>query len=223
MPERLDATSADRTPEPLRGFGPTGILAALFIVALPGLLGIPVLLWAHFSRTPWRDLGFVRPRSWARTVAMGAAAGVVLKLLLKAIIMPLLGAEAVNPAYHFLVGNSAALPWMIVTIVVRAGFGEEIVFRGFLFERLGRLLGRGRGATVAIVLLTSALFAIEHYPDQGLAGAEQAMITGLVLGTTFAITGRIWTVMIVHIAYDLAAAAIIYADLESYVAHLVFR
>ena len=104
-----------------------------------------------------------------------------------------------------------------------AGFGEETVLRGFLFERLGKLLGRGAGATIAIVLLTSAWFGLIHYPGQGFAGAEQAVITGLVFGSIFAITGRIWLPIFAHAAFDLTAVFIIYRNLESYVAHLVFR
>lgn len=52
---------------------------------------------------------------------------------------------------------------------------------------------------------------------------EQATIVGLVFGTIFAVTGRIWMLMCAHAAFDLTAPAIIYWDLESDVAHLVFR
>lgn len=103
-----------------------------------------------------------------------------------------------------------------------AGFGEETVFRGYLFERLGKLLGRGI-AKAAIVLLTSALFSAAHYPDQGLPGVEQAAFTGLVFRTIFAITTRIWLPMVAHAAFDVAAVAIIYWNLESKVAHLLFK
>jgi membrane protease YdiL (CAAX protease family) len=49
------------------------------------------------------------------------------------------------------------------------------------------------------------------------------MITGLVFGTIFAITGRMWMVMCAHAAFDLMAIAIIYWNLEEAVAHLVFK
>ena len=74
-------------------------------------------------------------------------------------------------------------------MIVGAGFGEETIFRGYLFERLGKLFGTGAGAKVSIVLLTSAVFALGHYSNLGLPGVEQAMITGLVFGTIFAVTG----------------------------------
>jgi membrane protease YdiL (CAAX protease family) len=112
---------------------------------------------------------------------------------------------------------------MLFTLIIGAGFGEETVFRGYLFERFGKLVGTGTGAKAAIVLVTSALFALGHYSNEGLAGVEQAAITGLVFGTIFAVTGRIWMLMCMHAAFDVAALAIIYWDLEADVAHLVFK
>ena len=108
-------------------------------------------------------------------------------------------------------------------MIVGAGFGEETVFRGYLFERLGKLLGPGVWAKALIVSLTSVLFGLAHYSNQGLAGTEQATIAGLVYGTIFAVTGQIWMLMAAHAAFDLTALAMIYWNLESKVAHLVFK
>lgn len=217
----------DRLAARLRGFGPLGILAMVVIFA-GNLLVVPlsailVLLWARRSGTPWREIGYVRPKSWMIGLAVGVVFGGAFKLLMKSIVMPLLGADPINQAYHYLAGNTAALPGALYAMIVGAGFGEETLFRGYLFERLGRLFGASRGAKTAIVLLAAGLFGLAHYPDQGLAGAEQAVITGLVFGAIFAATGRLWMLMCAHAAFDLTALAIIYWDLESRVAHLVFR
>ncbi|HEV8630735.1 MAG TPA: CPBP family intramembrane glutamic endopeptidase [Thermoanaerobaculia bacterium] len=174
------------------------------------------------SRTPWRAIGYVRPRSWAASLAIGVLFGGAFKLLMKAIVMPLLGADPVNHAYHYLAQNPAALPGMLFAIFVGAGFGEETLFRGWMFERLGRLFGPSAAAKAAIVLITSALFGAAHYSVQGLAGAEQAAIAGMVYGTIFAFTGRLWMLMCAHVAFDLTAVALIYWNLETEVAHLVF-
>jgi membrane protease YdiL (CAAX protease family) len=221
------ASPEDVRAEQLRGFGLLGILA--IVVVLTGnllfapLSAILVLLWAWASRTPWREIGFVRPRSWIASIVLGVVFGSAFKLVMKALVMPLFGAPAINPTYHYLAGNRAALPGAILAMTVVAGFGEETVFRGYLFERLGKLFGTGRGAKAAIVLLTAALFAMAHYHDQGMPGVEQATITGLVFGAIFAITGRLWTVIFAHAAFDLTALALIYWDVEGAVAHLVFR
>jgi uncharacterized protein len=210
----------------LRGFGPLGLLAILVIVltsVVKPLSAILVLLWAWRSHTPWREIGYVRPKSWLGSLAVGIVFGCAFKLLMKAIVMPLLDAPAINPAYHYLIGNRAALPGIVFTMIVGAGFGEETIFRGYLFERLGKLFGTGAGAKVFIVLLTSAVFALGHYSNLGLPGVEQAMMTGLVFGTIYAVTGRIWMLMCAHAAFDLTAIAIIYWNLEAAVAHLVFK
>lgn len=219
--------SADRFAERLRGFGPVGVLAIVVIFAgnflfLP-LSALLVLAWAWRSGTPWSAIGFVKPKSWVGGAIVGVIFGVAFKLVMKAIVMPLLGVEPINQAYHYLAGNTAALPGAFYMMVVGAGFGEETMYRGFLFERLGKLIGRGVWARVGTVLLGAALFASAHYPEQGIAGAEQAMITGLVFGSIYAMTGRLWTVMSAHAAFDLAAVGIIYWDLEMRVAHAVFR
>ena len=210
----------------LRGLGPLGIFAILVILAgalIPPFGAVLVLVWVWLSRTPWREIGYVRPQSWTRTLIVGIVFGVAFKFLMKAVVMPLLGAPPINQAYHFLAGNMAAIPGMLFVVIVNAGFGEETFFRGWMFERLGKLFGSSVPAKIFIVLLTSALFSAAHYPTQRLPGVEQAIFTGLVFGTIFAATGRIFMLMIAHAAFDLAAMAMIYWDLETKIAHLIFK
>ena len=222
-----ESSSDDRVAAALRGFGPLGILSILLILAgnfvVAPVSAVLVLVWAQLSRTPWREIGYVRPKSWARTLAIGIVFGVAFKFAMKAIVMPLLGTPPINQAYHFLAGNTAALPWMLYAVIVGAGFGEETVFRGWMFERLGKLFRSSVWAKILIVLMTSVLFALAHYSVQGVPGAEQAAITGLVYGTIFAAIGQLPMLMVAHAAFDLTALAIIYWNLESDVAHLVFK
>jgi membrane protease YdiL (CAAX protease family) len=217
----------DRLAARLRGFGPLGILAMLVIPAgdylFNPLSAILVLVWAWLSRTPWPDLGFVRPKSWLRALALAIVFGALLKLLMKAFVMPLLGAPEINQAFHFLVGNTAALPGILYLVTIGAGFGEETFYRAYLFERLGKLFGESVWAKTSIVLLTSVWFAAVHYPFQGLAGAQQALLVGLIFGTIFAIKRQILFLIMAHVSFDLVAVAIIYYDLEMEVAHFIFK
>lgn len=220
-------TPSSDVAQRLRGFGPAGVLALLIVLA-GNLLVIPlsaalVLVWAQVSQTPWRTLGFAAPRSWARVIAIGIPLGVAFKLAMKAVVMPLLGAPAINARYHYIAGNAAALPGVLFAVIVGAGIGEEIVFRGFLFERLRTAFGAGRPTLIAVVLFTSGLFALAHYADQGLPGVQQAAVTGLVFGTIYGLTGQLWLPMVVHIAFDVTAVALIYWSWESAVARFVFR
>ena len=230
-------TPNDPIASQLRGFGPLGLIAILAIlltgnVAVGRAGGAPVflpvgaslvLVWRWMSRTPWRELGYLRPKSWIGSLTVGILFGVVFKFLMKAIVMPILGAPPINQAFHFLAGNHAALPVALWSMIFVAGWGEETLFRGYMFERLGKLLGSKTEAKIVIVLVSSLWFGWDHYSSQGLAGVEQAIIVGLVYGTIFMISGRLFMLMCAHAAFDLAALAIIFLDIESRVAHLVFR
>jgi len=152
--------------------------------------GLLALLWTWRSRTPWHAVGYVRQRNWLLSIAIGITLGVAFKLL----------------------------PGAIWTMLM-AGFGEETVFRGFLFERGSKFVR----SKAVIVVVTASLFALAHTFDQGKDGAEQAAITGLVFGTIFARTGQIFTLMFAHTAFDLTAVAIIYFDIEARLGHLVFK
>jgi membrane protease YdiL (CAAX protease family) len=215
------------TATSLRGFGPLGLLAIAIILlgnyAFLPLSAILVLAWAHLSGTPWSELGFIRPRRWIATIASGVIFGAALKLAMKSVVMPLLGADPVNQAYRYLQGNTAALPGMLFLVIVGAGFGEETLFRGYGFERLRRLLGNGAAAGAAIVAITSAWFGAAHYAGQGIPGVQQATIVGMIFGSIYAITRRIPMLMIAHAAFDVTALALIYWRLETTVAHWCFR
>jgi len=222
-----ETPTEERLAAQLRGFGPLGILSILIILGgnflFSPLSAILVVVWVSLSRTPWRAIGYVRPRSWTTTLVIGIVFGVAFKFLMKAIVMPLLGAPPINQAYHWVAGNPAALPYTVFLMIVVAGWGEETFYRGWMFERLGKLLGTSVWAKVAIVALTAIPFASLHYVDQGIAGMEQALMTGFVFGTIFALTGRIFLVMVLHAAFDLAALAMIYFDCEPAVAHFFFK
>lgn len=230
-PSKPVPASDDQLAAELRRLGPLGIFAILLILLTGNLFlgpivvpvgAILVLGWVRLSRTPWHEIGYVRPRNWIASIALGLAFGIAFKFLMKAIVMPLLGADPINWAYHSWAGNRALLPAAIWACLV-AGWGEETIFRGYMFERLGKLFPPGANAKIAAVLITSVWFGLAHYLVQGLAGTEQATITGLVFGSIFALTGRIFMLMCAHAAFDLTALAMIYWNLETRVAHLVFK
>lgn len=209
----------------LRGFGPAGLLAIVVIASgnflFAPLSAILVLVWAHQSKTPWREIGFAPPRSWLWTIAGGAIAGVVLKLVMKAMIMPLIGADPINQTYHYVAGNAAALPGMLYAILVGAAFGEEVLFRGSLFERLGKLLGASAPAKAATLVITSILFGLAHLPD--VPAAQQALFVGLGYGAFYLASGSLAAPMIAHATFNLTALALIYWRLEEPVANALFR
>ncbi len=100
---------------------------------------------------------------------------------------------------------------------------EEVFFRGYLFERSARLFGKGAVATTITLVVVTALFGIAHWA-QGPAGMINASITGFIAALIFLYTGRnLWLPIVMHAAFDVTAGMIIYLNLETEVAHLVFK
>jgi hypothetical protein len=99
------------------------------------------------------------------------------------------GAEPDNSGLKAIQGNLSLLLVFLGLSWALAAFGEEICFRGFLQERLARLLGGSRAAWCASVALSSMLFGWGH-TEQGVSGWVQEGLNGMWLGLLFLATGR---------------------------------
>lgn len=222
----LKANFDTRFAKALRGWGLVGI-AAFVIVFAGALLTPPIaaalgLVWLWLSRTPLRDMGMSRPKNLAVTIVGGLLLGIAMKFLMKAVVLPLMGADPVNQTFHYLAHDRAAALDFAAYAIYGAGFAEEFFFRGYLFERLGKLFGQSTLAVVTIVILTTGLFGLAHY-QQGPFGVVNALFTGTTVAIIFALTRNLWFVMFTHAAFDLTALAMIYYDAEPQVAHLIFK
>lgn len=212
--------------EQLAGFGPVGIGAFAIIMLVSLLLapigGLLIVLWAFLSRTPMRDVGLVKPKSWIADIVFGVALGIGLKFAMKAIVLPLLGAPAVNQAFHYLASDNRSAIVFAAYAIFGAGFGEEMIFRGFLFERSAKLFGSGTLQSILTLIVVTAVFALLHF-KQGLGGIENAAVTGLVVGAVYLSNGRrLLPLMVAHATFDLTALAMILLNLELPVSKLVF-
>jgi len=129
----------------------------------------------------------------------------------------------VNQAYHFLVGSTTSLPSTLAVMIVGAGFGEETIWRGFLFERLRALIGTSTRAAAVTVVVTSLLFGMAHLIDQGWPAVVQSTLTGFVFGLAYLRLRRIWPVMVAHAAFDVTAVLLIYWNMEEPIARALLR
>jgi membrane protease YdiL (CAAX protease family) len=70
-----------------------------------------------------------------------------------------------------------------------AAFGEELVWRGYLMNRVAELGHRTRRAWICSLLAVSVVFGMAH-AGQGIAGVIEESIAGLFLGLMYLSTGR---------------------------------
>ncbi|MEO6601167.1 MAG: CPBP family intramembrane glutamic endopeptidase [Polyangiaceae bacterium] len=90
------------------------------------------------------------------------------------------------------------LTWLLVAVSV--GFGEEVVYRGYLQRQLAAFTGR---ASIGIVL-SAVLFGIAH-AEQGYGSAARAALYGLALGVLARARRSLLPGIVCHVAIDLVS------------------
>ena len=164
---------------------------AASLAVLPVTLSVLqlLLLWIAWrqlrvSRTSVRNLvGFERGRLsrdlGLGVVLAGAASAVVMLSLL---VMEQIVGEMPVPFPTW------AILWWTTIGAVTAGIGEELYFRGFLFERLGRL------SAPALLVVTSLAFALIHAPPMYL----HTFLVSLGFGWVYLRTKRLFPLVLGH-------------------------
>jgi membrane protease YdiL (CAAX protease family) len=198
--------------DPVRGTERWRQSAILVGLEFAVFAGVYLADWSHhiyISKTPylfalawlslrvrglrWRDVGFARFLNWPTTIALGVLAGVGIEAtelfctqpFLASVFheMPDLSAFArVQGNFNWLAG-SLALTWTLFA------FGEELVFRGYLMNRVAGLFSNARVGWAVALVLGNLAFGISHF-QQGPTGISENVLDGAILGTLYLACGR---------------------------------
>ncbi len=104
--------------------------------------------------------------------------------------------------YQFLEGRLFVLIPILLAVYVASSFGEEVIYRSFLIERLGILFGRKRRSIWITILVSAVIFGLIHF-EWGLVGIIQTGFMGLALGLCYQWLGRwLWPNILAHVYMD---------------------
>jgi len=178
------------------------------------LFGIPLALLAIWlvswlKRAGWSDLGLFRPQSWPKIILFGLATGAVLQAI--ALIQIKLGGPMPDiSAFEQVKNNPWALLGFLVISWTTAGFGEEVIWRGFYMKQIARLFDEQKTGWVIGLVLSSVVFGLVHY-YQGVNGIVITGIGGLVNGLLYFKFGKnLWASIFAHGIADTIAFVLIY-------------
>jgi uncharacterized protein len=141
----------------------------------------------------WRDIGLSIPRNWRRLILIGVAAGIAMELLELFATQPLLvaltGKYPDLSVLHSLIGSVKYLALTIAASWILAGFGEELVWRGYILNRVVDLFGRSRFGWAMAIGTVSVAFGFSHsYQDW--TGIIENTIDGALLALLYIACGR---------------------------------
>lgn len=166
------------------GFVPVSKTPFLFLIAWASLI---------VRRQSWKAVGLSLDARWLRLAGIGAVAGLAFWAFEYFVENPLfLAWFGVHPDltdFAVLVGNLPALLIVLVLNLILAGFGEEMVWRGYAVSRTAEAFGEGRIAWAAAIVGVAVVFGLAH-AYQGEAGVTQAAVQGALLGGLYLATGR---------------------------------
>lgn len=163
------------------------------------------LLCLTFEGRPFRDLGFRLDARWATELALGTALGMGLILLTALVVFGLDGfhwTRTPGVGWRQILGAA----WMFLGV----GFHEEMVARGFPFQRLVEGAGTWVGQ-----LVFAAIFALGHWGNPGMLGATKVWATlnialaALLLGFCYLRTRSLALPIGVHLGWNWAQGSLL--------------
>jgi CAAX protease family protein len=159
----------------------------------------------------WRDLGFPKRMSVGRFIGYTLAAIVLTMLVTSLVVGTLLSAMNVPPPDISLLTDSIEgnttnyIVFMVFVVWGSAAFGEELIARGFILDRISKTSG-----IYVAVFVQAAIFGLAH-SYQGLAGVMPIVALALVFGCVYVRAGyNLGPLIAAHGIIDTIAITMIY-------------
>jgi membrane protease YdiL (CAAX protease family) len=163
---------------------------------------VTAVLLVFFRRQKLSEIGFRSPRSW-KTVPLWVI-GIFGVFVVAQIVLPMVvGLFFEMPAtdlsrYDSLYQNLPAVIMVGLLLPITASIPEEIIYRGFLMDRLTRIFGEKLPGLILTVAIQSLIFGAIHF-QWGLGGMISTALMGVIWGTSFLLVGRnLWIVIMAH-------------------------
>ena len=104
--------------------------------------------------------------------------------------------------YEYLHNNIFMLILTLIGVYIVSSFGEEVVYRAFLINRISELGLDTKYGKIATVLISAVIFGLAHY-EWGPTGMVSTGLMGLVLGICYMkLKKKLWILVLAHAYMD---------------------
>lgn len=184
------------------------------------IISILILIanYIEYKGKPFSALGFKREKFTlnilfvlAPLVALGLFALYVVVLVPG--ITKLTGVPIDYSNFKQLEGNLVACLIALVLVWASAGFGEEIIFRGYFMRQFVKFFGESKVSIALNIILLACFFGFMH-SYQGITGQLVSGTVGAILALLFYLRKYdLWFVIFVHGFFDTFALVCVYFGL----------
>lgn len=193
-----------------------GLIILTTIVVLdffsPTLIILTILLISIiFKRFKFSSLGFKKISSPFKILFLVLGTTLLLQLVDIGILMPILnrltGTHIDYSNFEGLSGNISKLITFLVLSWTFAAIGEEIIYRGYIFQLLVKVFQK---SNYLPILLSSLIFALAHI-EQGIIGVLVSGFDGLIfclLKRKF--NNNLWVSILAHGLYNTIGVVVFY-------------
>ena len=172
-----------------------------------------IIVWAGLKLRgeSWKDFGLTfKFVSWRDSIKVFLLSLLVFVLaivgfIIGSIIMANITGipESANMSgYDYLKDNIWMLFLTLGGVYIVSSFGEEVIYRGFLINRISQFGLDAKKGTIIAVILSSIIFGLVHY-EWGPMGIVQTGFMGLALGICYIkLKKRLWILILAHAYMD---------------------
>ena len=167
------------------------------LLMFPALIVVFKFMTDVFDRRPLAAVGVAFHPRWGAELGRGLVVGAVMILLVAGMEAALglahFGWSAESPG-HIVIGGAVLGFWLLV-----AATNEELVFRGYPFQRLMDAIG-----PVGAIAAFSALFGLGHLgnPEHTWISTLNTMLVGIPLAVAYLRTRALWMSIGMHLAWN---------------------
>lgn len=196
-------------------FNPWTFFPYTFIIII-----FTIILITYLNDNTLFTIGLKPKADFSKTIGFALLLFIISVPSLYFIIQPLvnkLTGEIVDySAFDSIANNFQKFSKYLFFILISAGLGEELLFRGFFFQQLNIIVPDFKFKTALIVILSAILFSLPHL-YQGLSGMIMTFIFGLIFATIYVKSNyNLWVTIILHGLIDCMFITLAYFDKLDY-------
>ncbi|WP_298542946.1 CPBP family intramembrane glutamic endopeptidase [uncultured Aquimarina sp.] len=195
-------------------FGPFRITIENIIISIV----IIIANYIEYKGKPFSALGFQREKFTFKNIfVLAPLVAVGLFVFYAFVLVPgitkLTGVPIDYSGFDQIKGNFPYFLIFLLLLWATAGFGEEIIFRGYFMRQFVKFFGESKVSIVLNIVLITGFFGFMH-SSQGITGQLVTWIVGALIALIFYLRKYdLWFVIAVHGFFNTIALSCIYFDL----------